>query len=292
MPSRRHILLRRARRRRARGRTAARQGAGDAGAGGHAGAVRDGEAVAAGASGVRLRRGVRGSRDHRRAGRLVRRGGAVSQAVGIADPAYRDHPEQSASHRRQARRIHRGAFSRSRAGRCQTAPDRFRLLHRRLAARPQAQHRSGPLRAAAVARGGVGDRNVGPDDLHHPPDHHPVAVDRSRAARRRHAARLRGGGPASGPARRHPARGASIADPAGNHGDDPREDPRRIADAAQALSHRQIPGEQDRRLRDRILRRGAQRSQASVPRRVRSHGAVVRRPARQRPQPMPTASTD
>ena len=39
-------------------------------------------------------------------------------------------------------------------------------------------------------------------------------------------ARLRGRGPASGPARRHPARGASIADASRNHGDDPREDPR------------------------------------------------------------------
>ena len=42
----------------------------------------------------------------------------------------------------------------------------------------------------------------GPDDLHHPPHHHAIAVDRSGAARRRHAARLRAGGPASGPARR------------------------------------------------------------------------------------------
>ena len=164
------------------------------------------------ASRVRLRRGVRGSRHHRRTGRLVCRGGAVPQAAGIADPAHRDHPEQSAPHRRQARRIHRGAFSRSRSGRGQAAPDRFRLLHRRLAARPQAQRRSRPLRAAAVARSGLGDGNLGPDDFHHPAHHHPVAVDRSGAARRRHAARLRGRGPASGPARRHPARGASIAD--------------------------------------------------------------------------------
>ena len=37
---------------------------------------------------------------------------------------------------------------------------------------------------------------------------------------------FRAGGPASGAARRHPARGASIADPAGNHGDGPRENPR------------------------------------------------------------------
>ena len=73
-----------------------------------------------------------------------------------------------------------------------------------------------------------------------------------------------------------------IADQAGNHGDDPRENPRRTADAAQTLSRRQIPGEQDRRVRDLVLRGGAQRSQASVPRRVRSHGVVVRGPARQR----------
>ena len=42
--------------------------------------------------------------------------------------------------------------------------------------------RSGPLHAAAVARGGVGDGNLRPDDLHHPAHHHPVAVDRSGAA--------------------------------------------------------------------------------------------------------------
>ncbi len=47
-----------------------------------------------------------------------------------------------------------------------------------------------------------GDGNLGPDDLHHPPHHHAIAVDRSCAARRRHAARLRRRGPASGPARR------------------------------------------------------------------------------------------
>src|SRR6266576_1951297 len=92
----------------------------------------------------------------------------------------------SAPHRGQARRIHRGAFSRSRARRRQAAPGRLRLLHRRLAARPQAQHRSRPLHAAAFARSRLGDRNLVPDDVHHPPHQHPVAVDRSRAARRRH----------------------------------------------------------------------------------------------------------
>ena len=122
-------------------------------------------------------------------------------------------------------------------------------------------------------------------------DHHPIAIDRPCAAGRRHAARLRGRGPASGAARRHPARGASVADAGGNHGDDPREDPRRIADAVETLSRRQISGEQDRRLRHRVLRRGPQGSQASVPRRIRSPGVVVRRPARQRPRPMPIAST-
>ena len=45
----------------------------------------------------------------------------------------------------------------------------FGSLHRRLAARSQAQRRSRPLRAAAVARGGLGDGNLGPDDVHHPP---------------------------------------------------------------------------------------------------------------------------
>ena len=42
------------------------------------------------------------------------------------------------------------------------------------------------------------DRELGPDDLHHPPRHLATDGDRSRAARRRHAALLRAGGPASG----------------------------------------------------------------------------------------------
>ena len=151
----------------------------------------DREGAAAAASGVRLRRGVRGSRHHRRACRLVCGGGAVPQAARAADPAHRDHPEQSASHRRKTRRIHRAAFSRSRAGGSQTAPGRFRLLHRRLAARPQAQHRSRALRAAPAAGSGGGDGNLGPDGVRHPARHHAIAVDRPRAARGRHAARLR-----------------------------------------------------------------------------------------------------
>ena len=43
--------------------------------------------------------------------------------------------------------------------------------------RPQAQRGSGALRAAAVARSGVGDGNLGADELHHATDHHPVAGD-------------------------------------------------------------------------------------------------------------------
>ena len=91
--------------------------------------------------------------------------------------------------------------------------DRFRLLRRRLAARPQAQRRSRALCAAAVAGGVFGDRKLGPDDLHHPPHDRAAAVDRSGAARRRHAARLRRGGTAPGPARRSPARRARDAEP-------------------------------------------------------------------------------
>src|SRR5471032_2574915 len=41
---------------------------------------------------------------------------------------------------------------------------------------------------APVARGGLGDGNLGPDDLHRPPHHNPVADGRSRAAGGRHAA--------------------------------------------------------------------------------------------------------
>ena len=129
-----------------------------------------------------------------------------SQAFGAADPAHRDHPEQPAPHRRQARRIHRDAFPRSRSGRSQAAADRFRLVHRRLAARPQAQRGSRALCAAAVARSGRGDGEFRADDVRQPPHHLAIDVDRSRAARRRYAARLREGRPPSGPARRYPAR--------------------------------------------------------------------------------------
>ena len=135
---------------------------------------------------------------------------------------------------------------------------------------------------APVARGVLGHGDLGPDEFHHPPRHHAIAVDRSRAARRRHAARLRAGGPASGPARRHPARDASDADASRDHGGHPRQNPRRNADAAETLSRRQVCGEPDRRVGDHVLRGSAQRSQASVPRRVRPHAAVLRRPARQR----------
>ena len=205
----RHLRHRRPRRRRARRRAAARQGAGDVGAGGDVCAVPRREGVAAGASGLRLHRGLCRGRHHRRPRRLVRRGGVVQAAAGTADPAHRDHPEQPAPHRRQARRIHRGAFSRSRARRSQAAADRFRLVHRRLAARPQAQRGSRALCAAAVAGSGGGDGEFRPDDLRQPPHHRAIDGDRSGAARRRHAARLREGGPPSGPARRSPARGAS-----------------------------------------------------------------------------------
>ena len=207
----RYFLLRRARRRRPRRRVAAGQGAGDTGAGGDAGAVRHRKTVAAAASGVRLRRGVCRGRHHWRARRLVCRGGAVQAAAGPADSAYRHHPGQPAPHRRQARRIHRGAFSRSRARRSQAAPDRLWLLHRRLAARPQAQRRSRPLHAAALARSGERHRDFRPDEFCHAPHHDAVAIDRSGAARRRHAARLRGRWQASGFARRPPARDASNA---------------------------------------------------------------------------------
>ena len=62
-----------------------------------------------------------------------------SSGPGIADPAHRDHPEQPAPHRRHARRIHRKEFSGGRSGRGKVAPDRFRRLRCRLAARSQAQ---------------------------------------------------------------------------------------------------------------------------------------------------------
>ena len=250
-----------------------------------------GEGVAAGASGVRLHRGLCRSRHHRRPRRLVRRGGLVSQASGAADPAHRDHPEQPAPHRRQARRIHRGAFPRSRARRSQAAADRFRLVHRRLAARPQAQRGSRALCAAAVAGSGRGDGEFRADDLRQPPHHRAIDVDRSGAARRRHAARLREGRPASGPARRSSCAAVHAdADAGRDHGDDPRKDPRRIADAAETLSRRQVSGEQDRGVGHRLLRGSPQRSRASVPRRVRSHGADRSSTASAPIRPMPSAS--
>ncbi len=50
----------------------------------------------------------------------------------------------------------------------------------------------------------------------------------------------------------------------------------------QTLSGRQVSGEQDRRISDHVFRGSSQRSQASVPWRIRSHDIVVRGPARQR----------
>ena len=67
----------------------------------------------------------------------------------------------------------------------------FGVVHRRLAARPQAQRGSRALRAAAVARSGRCDREFRADDVRQPPHHRAIDVDRSGAARRRHAARLR-----------------------------------------------------------------------------------------------------
>ena len=164
------------------------------------------EGVAARAPGVRLHRSLCRGRHHRRPRRLVRRGGAVQKAAGTADPAHGNHPEQPAPHRRQARRIHRDAFPRICSGRGQAAADRFRLVHRRLAARPQAQRGSRAFCAAAVARSGGCDGEFRADDFRQPPHHRAIDVDRSRAARRRYAARLRQGGPPSGAARRYPAR--------------------------------------------------------------------------------------
>ena len=206
MTASRHLRHRHPRRRRARRRAAAREAAGDIGAGGDVCDFPRREGAAAAASGVRLHRGLCGGRHHRRSRRLVRRRRAVQKAAGAADPAHRDHPEQPAPHRRQARRIHRGAFPRIRAGRSQAAADRFRLVHRRLAARPQAQRGSGALCAAAVAGSGRCDGEFRADDLRQPPHHRATDGDRSRAARRRHAARLRQGRPPSGSARRSPAR--------------------------------------------------------------------------------------
>ena len=76
------------------------------------------------------------------------------------------------------------------------------------------RRRPRPLHAAAAAGGGQHHGNLGSDEFHHPPHHRAIAIDRSGAARRRHAARLRGGWQASGVARRSPARDASNADPA------------------------------------------------------------------------------
>src|SRR3954452_21203888 len=45
-----------------------------------------------------------------RARGLVGGGRAVKASTRPADPAHRDHPEQPGAHRRQARRIHSGAF--------------------------------------------------------------------------------------------------------------------------------------------------------------------------------------
>ena len=51
-------------------------------------------------------------RDGGRAGRLVRRGGAVPPAARPADPAHGHHPAQPRAHRRQSRHLHRDQFPR------------------------------------------------------------------------------------------------------------------------------------------------------------------------------------
>ena len=108
-----NVHHRQPRRRRTRGRAAAREVFGNLGAGGDVCDFPGGEGFAAGAPGLRLHRGLRGGRHHRRSGRLVRGGSPVQKAAGAADPAHRHHPEQPASDRRQARRIHRAAFPRN-----------------------------------------------------------------------------------------------------------------------------------------------------------------------------------
>lgn len=64
------------------------------------------------ASCVRLCRRLRRSGGDLRARGLVRSRRLVLSAAWAADSARRDHPRQSPSHSRQARRVHRGAFSR------------------------------------------------------------------------------------------------------------------------------------------------------------------------------------
>ena len=56
--------------------------------------------------------------------------------------------------------------------------------------------------------------------------------------------------------------GASDDDAGRDHGDDPRKDPRRIADAVETLSRRQVSGEQDRGLGERR----SSRKSATIPR--------------------------
>ncbi len=64
------------------------------------------------ASCVRLCGRLRRSGGDLRARGLVRGRRLVLSAAWAADSAHRDHPRQSPSHSRQARRVHRGAFSR------------------------------------------------------------------------------------------------------------------------------------------------------------------------------------
>ena len=73
--------------------------------------------------------------------------------------------------------------------RSKAAADRFRLVHRRLAARPQAQRGSRALCAAAVAGSVGGDGKFRADDFRQPPHHRATDGDRSCAARCGYAAR-------------------------------------------------------------------------------------------------------
>ena len=219
----RHLLIRCARRRRARGRAAACQGAGDAGAGGDAGAVRAAKVllhvhpvfgfIAAFAEAAT----IGGLADWYAVVALFKR------PLGLPIPhtaIIQSNQHRIADKLGEFIEVH---FLEAGTGRGQAARDRFRLLHRRLAARPQAQRRSRPLRVAPVARGVSATETSGlmtfitrriTTQLQSI-DLAPLAAGTLRA--------LRAGGAASGPARRHPARGASDADPGRDHGGDPRQ---------------------------------------------------------------------
>src|SRR5271165_6892043 len=88
----------------------------------------------------------------------------------LADSPYRHHPRESGAHRRQSGNLHRGQFSRPRAGRAKAQGGGFCRDGGRLAGRSAARRRARAIRHQALARGDERSAIVRPQDVRRRPD--------------------------------------------------------------------------------------------------------------------------